>query len=136
MKNYFTLLGIILLGSALRLAKLDSKPLWADEIFTAIFSLGESFDNIPLNSIISLSQIPFLFALEPDASCGEIARNLAVQSTHPPLFFCLMHEGLVGLSVFDFPLAWQLRILPALFGIATIAAIYLLNRLAFSPAAG
>jgi uncharacterized membrane protein len=135
-KHFFALWGIILLGSGLRLARLDAKPLWADEIFTAIFSLGESFENIPLNEVIPLSRIPTVFTLQPDASWVEIAHHLAVQSTHPPLFFCFIHAGLVQLSAFDLPLAWKLRILPAFFGIAAIAAIYFLNRLAFSPAAG
>ncbi|MDY6781720.1 MAG: glycosyltransferase family 39 protein [Cyanobacteriota bacterium] len=136
MTNYLSLPIILLIGSALRLARLDSKPLWADEIFTAIFSLGGSFDNIPFNQIISLSRIPSFFSLNPEASCRDIAHNLTVQSTHPPLFFCLMHAGLVRLSPFDLPLAWKLRILPAFLGILAIAAIYLLNRVAFSPAAG
>jgi len=136
MVHYLILSGILLLGTLLRFWQLSSKPIWVDEVFTALFSLGESFDNLPVNQLVPLSQIPDLFTLKSSASCGEIAHHLAVQSTHPPLFFCLMHQWLTWVEPLGQPLLWSLRSLPALFGVAAIAAIYALNRLAFSPKAG
>ncbi|MGD2182231.1 glycosyltransferase family 39 protein [Lusitaniella coriacea] len=136
MLHYLTLLGILLCGTALRLIQLDRKPLWVDEIFTALFSLGTGFDRVPLEQLIPLSDVPNLLALNPTATCPDIARTLAEQSTHPPLFFCLMHRWLVELDGLPISLTVQLRAFAVLFGVGAIALIYLLNRLAFSPQAG
>jgi uncharacterized membrane protein len=43
-----------------------------------------------------------------------------------------IHRG----GVLGHGLVWSLRSLPALFGVCAIAAVYYLNRIAFSPAAG
>lgn len=132
--HYFLLAGIILLGTFLRFWQLDLKPLWLDEVLTAFFSLGLEYDDLPLDQVFPLSSLPELFTLQPEASCRDIAQTLAEQSTHPPLFFCLMYSWLrfTGTQ----PLAWVLRAFPALIGVSAIAAIYLLNRLIFSPIAG
>jgi uncharacterized membrane protein len=135
-KHYLILLAIIFLGAALRFWQLELKPLWIDEVVTFIFSLGRNYRNVPIDVIFTPQNLQDLFIFKPEVSCREIAGNIITQSTHPPLFFCLMHDWLSWLQPLDRSLLWKLRALPALIGVATIVAIYYLNRLAFSPAAG
>ncbi|HBL60786.1 MAG TPA: hypothetical protein DDZ80_20810 [Cyanobacteria bacterium UBA8803] len=131
--HYFALLGVIILGTALRFWHLELKPLWLDEVLTAFFSLGSRYQELPLDVVFPLSRLADILTLQPEVSCREIARNLANQSTHPPLFFCLMH-GWLNLVGAD-RLVWALRSLPALLGVAVIVAVYGLNRLVFSKSA-
>jgi len=132
--HYFALAGIIVLGTLLRFWHLDLKPLWLDEVLTAFFSLGREYNDLPLDGVFPLSTLQEFFTLQPDTSCRDIAQTLAQQSTHPPLFFCLMHSWLRFTGTEQ--LAWALRSFPALIGVGAIAAIYVLNRLIFSPIAG
>ncbi len=130
------LAGIIALGAILRFWNLDLKPLWLDEVITALLSLGRPYKDVPLEVVLPLSTLQQLFTLQPNVSCPEIAQAVASQSTHPPLFFCLMHQWLSWVEPLTQPLSWKLRALPALFGVSAIAAVYCLNRIAFSPTAG
>lgn len=135
-QHYLALTGVIALGAILRFWNLDLKPLWLDEVLTALLSLGRPYKDVPLEVVLPISTLQQLFRLQPNVSCPEIAQAVANQSTHPPLFFCLMHQWLSWVEPIAQPLIWKLRSLPALFGISAIAAIYCLNRIAFSPAAG
>ncbi|NEO84607.1 MAG: hypothetical protein F6J87_10190 [Spirulina sp. SIO3F2] len=135
--QHWLVLGLILsLGLVLRLWRLASKPLWVDEIITSIFGLGRNFDQFPADKALPLTAVPDLFTLKADVGCGAIASHLASQSTHPPLFFCLLHSWLVTIAPWTDNFAWQVRSLSVVWGVAAIAALYLLNRLAFSPTAG
>lgn len=134
--DYLPLAGIILLGAVLRFWHLDLKPLWLDEVITALFSLGRSYNDVPLDVFFPLSTVKEIFTFNQAATCPQIANTVATQSTHPPLFFCLMHGWLNWISPLNASWVWKLRSLPALFGIAAIAVIYFLNRIAFSPTAG
>ncbi|CAA9583120.1 hypothetical protein AVDCRST_MAG81-3309 [uncultured Synechococcales cyanobacterium] len=134
--HYLGLAGILLLGAILRFWQLDLKPLWPDEIITALFSLGHSYLDVPLNEVFPLSRLPQILTLQPAASCPQIAQTIASESVHPPLFFCLMHGWLGWLNLGAGSLAWEVRTLPALIGVGAIAATYDLSRVAFSPAAG
>lgn len=135
-RHYLILVAIILLGAALRFWQLELKPLWIDEVVTAIFSLGRNYRDVPIDVIFTPENLQDLFVFKPEISCREIASNIIAQSTHPPLFFCLMHDWLSWLQPLDRSLLWKLRALPALIGVGTIVAIYCLNRISFSPAAG
>lgn len=136
--HYLVLAGIILLGGLLRFWHLDLKPLWLDEVITALFSLGRNYNDVPLDTIFSLQQLPQIFSFKNPLTCPQIAQNIATQSTHPPLFFCLIHGWVQApfVGATSRGLAWSLRSLPALFGIGAIAAMYWLNTIAFSRAAG
>lgn len=134
--HYWALTGVIALGAILRFWNLDLKPLWLDEVLTALLSLGRPYKDVPLEVVLPTSTLQQLFTLQPNVSCPEIAQSVANQSTHPPLFFCLMHQWLSWVEPIAQPLSWKLRALPALFGVCAIAAVYCLNRIAFSPAAG
>jgi uncharacterized membrane protein len=133
--NYLILILIICLGAFLRFWHLDTKPLWLDEIITALFSLGHSYKEIPLNTLVNLSEINQLFVIKPGVSCQTIIENLVNNSTHPPAFFCLLSQGMQLLPNSN-SLHWQVRAIPALCGTITIVAIYFLNRIAFSQRAG
>ncbi|NEU77027.1 hypothetical protein PI95_032150 [Hassallia byssoidea VB512170] len=129
--HYLILIGAIALGAILRFWHLDLKPLWMDEVITAIFSLGKSYNDLPLGVVFPLERVQEIFTFQPKVSCAEIAENIARQSTHPPLFFCSMHAWLGWLSPLGQEWVEKLRELPALFGVGAIAAIYAVN-LAFS----
>lgn len=133
--HYLILIGAIALGAILRFWHLDLKPLWMDEVITAIFSLGKSYNDLPLGVVFPLERVQEIFTFQPKVSCAEIAENIARQSTHPPLFFCSMHAWLGWLSFLGQEWVEKLRSLPALFGVGAIAAIYAVN-LAFSKTSG
>jgi uncharacterized membrane protein len=135
LSHFFCLVGAIAIGTLLRFVNLDLKPLWQDEVITALLSLGQGYTAVPLNQAVSLSALTEVLTLK-SASCGQIATLVTTQSVHPPLFFCGLHEWLAGIQVLPFSLIWQLRALPALAGVGTIVAVYALNRIAFSPRAG
>jgi uncharacterized membrane protein len=137
-QHYLLLAGIIILSTALRFTGLAAKPLWLDEILTTLFSLGHSFHHIPLDRIFSLAELPNIFTFNPQATCPQIAETVSRESTHPPVFFCLLHSWLGSLKpTATLPaIVWQVRSLPAFFGVATVAAIYFLGRVAFSPNTG
>ena len=128
-----SLAAILILGTVLRFAQLEAKPVWLDEILTGLFSLGRSYQHIPLDAVLPLEEFADIFTLNSAASCGEIAQTVATESTHPPLFFCLTHQWLSGVQG---SWVWQIRSLCALFGVGAIAAMYGLNRIAFSRQAG
>ena len=134
--HYWALAGFIALGAILRFWNLDLKPLWLDEVLTALLSLGGRYEDVPLDVVFPASTLQHLFTLKPEVSCSEIAQAVATKSTHPPLFFCLMHQWLNWVEPIAQPLSWKLRALPALVGVFAIASTYLLNRVAFSPTAG
>ncbi len=136
-QHYLSLLLILFLGIFLRFWHLDLKPLWMDEIITSIFSLGKNYNDIPLEVVLPVEDFLKIFTFNPGLSCNQIADNLANQSTHPPLFFCWMY-GWLGWLRYLGNNGWvfEVRSLPAIFGVATIIAIYFVNRIAFSRKTG
>ena len=128
------LVAFLLLGLCLRFWQLDAKPLWLDEVLTGIFTLGHSTQDLPLNQFLPLSALDQIFSFQPYQTCAVLAQRLATESVHPPLFFCLLYGWMNWLRPENW--IWAMRALPALFGVAAIAAIYWLNRVAFSPTAG
>ncbi|MCY7322597.1 MAG: glycosyltransferase family 39 protein, partial [Phormidesmis sp. CAN_BIN36] len=114
---------------------LDVKSVWMDEVITALFSLGRSYLDVPLEAAFSLSALDQLFTLKP-TTCAAIAQTVSTQSVHPPLFFCWLHDWLSWLQPTSQTWVWKLRSLPALAGVGVIFAIYYLNRIAFSRSAG
>jgi len=134
--HYLGLIGAIALGAILRFWNLDLKPLWMDEVITSIFSLGKNYQDLPLDVIFPLERVQEIFTFHPGVSCSQIAHNVNTQSTHPPLFFCAMYGWLSWISPLWTDWITKLRSLPALLGVATIPAIYWVNRIAFSKSSG
>jgi uncharacterized membrane protein len=135
-RHSLALIGIVVLGAFLRFYQLDFKPLWLDEVITALFSFGRSYDQVPVEAIFSFDQLSQIFSLNAQTSCQQIADHLNTQSTHPPVFFCLMNQWMKALDPFPISWIWKLRSLPALLGVFSIIAVYFLNRIAFSPGVG
>ena len=113
------------LGGMLRFANLGLKPPWSDEWASLVFSLGNSFRSIPLNGVISLSEL--LVSLQVRSlGTAEVVNNLLTESTHPPLYFVLNHwwleiTGTQGALVS----IWWGRCGSALLGTVAIAGMFL-----------
>jgi uncharacterized membrane protein len=135
-RHYLALAGALALGTLFRLWNLDLKPLWMDEIITAIFTLGKNYHDLPLDVLFPLQNVPEIFTYQTEVNCHQIAANLANQSTHPPLFFCGMYKWLGWMLPLGSEWLAKLRSLPVLFGVISIAAIYGVNRLAFNQTSG
>ncbi|MBN3958018.1 MAG: glycosyltransferase [Nostoc sp. NMS8] len=128
----------LLIGLSLRLVNLTAKPPWTDEFSTLVFSLGNTFLGVPLDRAIAPDTLLQPLQLNPTASIADVVHNLATQDSHPPLYFVLAYlwmklfpsdGGLVSL--------FGARLLPAIFGAASIPCIYVLGRVAFrSPLVG
>lgn len=126
------LLILALLGGLiLRFLNLTGKPLWMDEVITALFSFGQTYDAIPIGQTKTVAELTQFLQFNPQATCPEIATNVMTQSVHPPLFFCTMHQWLKLFHTTGVDFVWQLRALAALIGTATIGLTYAIARLAF-----
>ncbi|GAB4136821.1 MAG: hypothetical protein Fur0046_10540 [Cyanobacteria bacterium J069] len=121
-----------MLGLALRFAHLADKAPWTDEFSTMVFSLGNSFRTVPLDRVISLTELMQPLVPNPEAGVGDVVRHLLNESNHPPLYFALTH-GWLGLffPVEGYVSLWGVRSLSALFGTLTIPAAFGLGWLAF-----
>ena len=134
--------GLLLLvwigiGFSLRFTNLESKPPWADEWATIVFSLGHSFLTVPLDRLISVEALLQPLQLDAATQPGDTIAHLMAESTHPPLYFVLTHLWLKLLSP-DQELVsiWGVRSLSALLGTASIPALFGLGWLARSRLIG
>ena len=116
----------------LRFANLDSKPLWTDEFSTLVFSLGNSFQGVPIDRAIELSTLLEPLQWSPSASTADVLHNLLLESNHPPVYFVLAHWWMRLFGHSEDSLVWIARSLPALFGVISVPAIYYLGRFAFN----
>ena len=133
-RSHFLLLWLwIIVGTCLRFIHLAALPPWTDESATMVFSLGNSFYDVPLNKFIDLPTLIEPLRLNDNAGINDVTELLLTESTHPPLFFILTHlwlmlfpgvDGLVSL--------WAARSLSALLGVAAIPAIFSFAKLAFA----
>ncbi|WP_392536136.1 glycosyltransferase [Nostoc sp. C117] len=122
----------LVVGIGLRLANLTAKPPWTDEFSTLVFSLGNSFLSVPLDRAIAPDILLQPLQPQPSADVQDLWAHLSYETNHPPLYFVLTHwwlklfpteQGLVSL--------WGARSLAALFGAASIPAIYTFSWLTF-----
>ncbi|NET08324.1 MAG: hypothetical protein F6K16_27240 [Symploca sp. SIO2B6] len=97
-----------------------------------VFSLGNSFQTVPLNQLIDSDILLQLLQPLPEAGINAVVHHLFAESTHPPIYFALAHlwmklfpseSGLVSISA--------ARSLSTLFGIVSIPAVFGLSYLAF-----
>lgn len=131
-KTSLLLLVWLAIGTGLRFLQLAAKPPWTDEFSTLVFSLGNSFQSVPLNQVIALDVLLQPLQLNSTAGITDVVQHLFTESNHPPLYFILAHWwmhlwqpelGLVSV--------WGARSLSAIFGAASIPATYTLSWLAF-----
>jgi len=133
------LLAILVLATIVRFAGLGSKPLWIDEAMTALVVLGRGPADVPLGVARPLTALASIFSLDPAATWLDVVTRLvdpAVQHTHPPLFYVLMHAWVAWLAPPLSQLAWTLRAVAAVFGVLAVAVIFGLARSAFGARAG
>ena len=122
----------LVIGVSLRLINLTAKPPWTDEFSTLVFSLGNSFLTVPLDQAISADVLLKPLQLQANAGIQHVWTNLFTESNHPPLYFLLTHWWL---RLFPTPgglvSVWGGRSLAAIFGAASVGAIYSLSWLVF-----
>lgn len=119
------MIGWIALGACLRLTNLTAKPVWTDEFSTIVFSLGNSFRTVPLDRVLSVTEL--LQPLQPHAPAGveAVVHNLLSESNHPPLYFVLTHLWLqLFPPVQGLASIWAVRSLSVLFGVLSIPAVF------------
>ena len=121
----------IAVGTILRFTNLANKPPWTDEITTIIYSLGNSYQSIPLNQIISLETLLQPLQFSSANSISEVVTHLLTEDVHPPVYFVLAHLWMKLFSQHNYASIWVARSLPALLGILSIPAVYFLAKLAF-----
>lgn len=134
-RHFLWLGSLLVLGALLRFLFLAAKPLWLDEVITALFSVGRSTADVPLDVLFPIADLTTLFSVKPGVPLAEVVNHVNTDSLHPPLFFMVMYGWMSGFQPDDH-WVWVLRCLPALFGLGAIAAVYWLTRLAYTPKAG
>jgi len=123
----------IVLGAILRLSRLASLPPWTDEFATMVFSLGNSFQTVPLNQWMGADIL--LAPVQPvvDSGIGSVVKSLMQESTHPPIYFVLTHWWIKVFGTHGEVVSlWGARSLSALLGIAAIPSLFGLGYLAFN----
>ena len=129
-RHFWLLLLWTVIGTCLRFINLGKLPPWTDESATVVFSLGNSFYNVPLNRFIDLPTLLEPFQLNPNAGIGDVIHLLLTESTHPPLYFVLTHLWLkLFPSEAGLASIWAARSLSALLGVLSIPAIFYFARL-------
>ncbi|ERN40896.1 hypothetical protein KR51_00026090 [Rubidibacter lacunae KORDI 51-2] len=112
-----------------RVVGLAAKPAWRDELATTVFGLGNSFLDVPLNRAIAVPEL--LQPLASGGSWGSVLQNLFAESTHPPLFFLLVHGWMqIFAPEGGWPALTAARSLSALLGALSVPALYVLMRMA------
>lgn len=130
--HFLLLLVWLIVGSGLRFTHLGAKPPWNDEFATLVFSLGNSFRTVPINEAIALDTLLMSLQPNPDAGISDVISNLMTESTHPPVYFGLTHLWMQMFPTVDgLASFWAARLLSAIFGVASIPAIFGLGLLAF-----
>jgi uncharacterized membrane protein len=135
-KRYLHVLLLLVwtcVGLILRLTNLTAKPLWTDEFSTIVFSLGNSFLNVPLDEVLSLSQLLEPLQPQAQASLQSVLENLFSESNHPPLFFMLAHLWLklFPVTAEGYVSTQAARSLSALLGVISIPTTFLLGWFSF-----
>jgi uncharacterized membrane protein len=127
------LLGLwIVIGAGVRFAELTAKSPWTDEFATMVFSLGNDFYAVPLDSPISPAVLLQPLRPNPQAGIGDVVSFLLNEDNHPPLYFILSHLWLkLFPPIGEYLSLWGVRSLSALFGVLSIPAIYFLGKIAF-----
>jgi len=139
-RNYFhclLLLVWVAVGTGLRFSHLTAKPPWMDEVATVIFSLGNSSHTIPLNQVVGLEDLLRPLQPNPQAGIGSVVQHLFAEDNHPPVYFMLAHAWMKLFSPEDgVASVWAARSLPALLGVLSIPATFMLGWLVRSRLVG
>jgi len=129
--SLIALLAILAVAAVLRFAQLGSKPLWLDEAMTTLIGLGRGPSDVPIGSVRPLSAVSDIFTLAAGRGIGDVVRELrnpAVQHTHPPLYYALLHSWFAMHAPPRDSLAWWARAPSAIFGLLAVVLVYFLGR--------
>jgi uncharacterized membrane protein len=122
----------IVIGAGLRFCYLTGKSPWTDEFATLVFSLGNGYQNVPLDQAISLETLLKPLEINPTAGAKQVIDHLITEDHHPPLYFVLAHYWMNFLTnSVKYVSLYSARSLPALLGVISIPAIFGLGLLAF-----
>jgi uncharacterized membrane protein len=131
------LLGWLILGSGFRWLRLGMEPPWTDEFATLVYSLGNSFLEVPLDRAISGEMLLQPVRVASKTGIGDVVAHLLAESTHPPVYFMLSHWWLGWFSSQgELVSVTAARSLAAGFGVVAIAAIFFLVRSMFRSTVG
>ena len=121
-------LSWLFLGGLLRFTNLEAKPPWSDEWASLVFSLGNSFQTIELNKLISLSDLLAPLQVDFAKTTVDTVSNLFTESTHPPLYFVLNHWWLkLTNPAGSLVSIWWGRCFSAIWGTVSIAGMFALG---------
>ena len=121
-------LSWLFLGGLLRFTNLEAKPPWSDEWASLVFSLGNSFQTIELNKLISLSDLLAPLQVDFAKTTVDTVSNLFTESTHPPLYFILNHWWLkLTNPAGSLVSIWWSRCFSAIWGTVSIAGMFALG---------
>ncbi|ACK73226.1 conserved hypothetical protein [Gloeothece citriformis PCC 7424] len=131
--DWVLLLSWTVLGCWLRFLNLTAKPPWTDEFATMVFSLGNHYNSVLLDQVISLEGLLSPLKFNPDTTIFEVVSLLLQEDNHPPLYFILAHWWMKLFPLDgEYMSVLAARSLPALLGGLSIPAVYILGRIAFS----
>jgi uncharacterized membrane protein len=122
----------IVIGAVLRFSYLAGKSPWTDEFATLVFSLGNSYQKVPLDQAISLETLLKPLEVNPTVGAKQVIDHLLKEDHHPPLYFVLAHYWMDCLTnSAKYVSIFAARSLPALLGVVSIPAIFGLGFLTF-----
>ena len=121
----------MVIGAILRFINLAVKPPWTDEITTIIYTLGNKYQSLPLNQLISLETLLQPLQFNSNAGVSDVITNLLEEDVHPPVYFVLAHLWTNLFPHHDYASIWVARSLPAFLGVLSIPTIYLVAKLVF-----
>ncbi len=122
----------MLLGAGLRFLALTSKPPWTDEFATMVFSLGNTYQGVALNQLISPSELLQPLQVNPDANIVDVVSHLLTEDNHPPLYFVLAYWWQRMFSpAGEYVSLLVMRSLSVVFGVLSIPALYFLVKFGF-----
>lgn len=122
------LVAVLCLGILFRVANLDQKVFWVDEVSTAMRVSGYTFEEVAAElvdgPVMTRSQLQKYQYPNPEKSLSDSLTSLAAEDVHPPLFFVILRAwtSWVGNSV------TSLRSVAVLFSLLMLPAMWWLCR--------
>lgn len=123
----FVLIICLIIGIFLRFINIDKKVYWYDETFTSLrisgYQESEIVENLGKSRIFNRDEVLQYQQLNPARNVIDTIKSLAQEDPqHPPLYYVINHfwSRCFGTSI------TAMRILPLLFGLLLLPAIYFL----------
>lgn len=125
----FLLVILLSLGLVFRLAHLDRKVYWYDEAFTSLrasgFTEAEVVAHFAASDVVNLAELQQFQHPAADKGLADTFHSLATEDNqHPPFYYAIANlwSRWIGSSVAAY------RLLPALFSLLSLPAVYWLCR--------